>query len=117
MDSNRSNAVDSLADEKESVPPLNDSNDERIQGIRFVDYVDESQLDYVMSLVGRDLSEPYSSKYQKRVTWTEWNLTSVELILILFDMDQFETTVECGHLPRSETSFSHLGYHLYLCYC
>jgi len=31
-------------------------------GIRFVDYEDESQLDYVMSLVGRDLSEPYSSK-------------------------------------------------------
>lgn len=33
-----------------------------IGGIRFVDYVDESQLDHVMSLVGRDLSEPYSSK-------------------------------------------------------
>jgi hypothetical protein len=33
-----------------------------IPGIHFVDYVDESQLDYVMSLVGRDLSEPYSSK-------------------------------------------------------
>jgi hypothetical protein len=35
-------------------------NDE-IEGIRFVDYVNESQLDHVMSLVGRDLSEPYSS--------------------------------------------------------
>lgn len=35
---------------------------EDIPGIRFVDYVDESQLDHVMSLVGRDLSEPYSSE-------------------------------------------------------
>jgi hypothetical protein len=33
----------------------------RIDGIQFVDYADESQLDHVMSLVGRDLSEPYSS--------------------------------------------------------
>ena len=32
-------------------------------GIKFVDYHDESQLDHVMSLVGRDLSEPYSSTY------------------------------------------------------
>ena len=37
-------------------------DDELIAGIRFVDYVDESQLDHVMSLVGRDLSEPYSSE-------------------------------------------------------
>ena len=36
-------------------------NDE-IEGIVFVDYNDEAQLDSVMSLVGRDLSEPYSSK-------------------------------------------------------
>lgn len=35
--------------------------DDDISGIRFVDYVDESQLEHVMSLVGRDLSEPYSS--------------------------------------------------------
>lgn len=34
--------------------------DKEIEGIRFVDYANESQLDYVMSLVGRDLSEPYS---------------------------------------------------------
>ena len=34
-----------------------------IDGIKFVDYTDESQLDHVMSLVGRDLSEPYSSTY------------------------------------------------------
>lgn len=31
--------------------------------ISFVDYQDESQLDAVMALVGRDLSEPYSSKF------------------------------------------------------
>lgn len=37
-------------------------DDDEIPGIRFVDYVDESQLGYVMSLVGKDLSEPYSSK-------------------------------------------------------
>ena len=35
----------------------------RMDGITFVDYTDESQLDHVMSLVGRDLSEPYSSTY------------------------------------------------------
>jgi hypothetical protein len=34
----------------------------QIDGIRFEDYIDESQLDHVMSLVGQDLSEPYSSK-------------------------------------------------------
>jgi hypothetical protein len=39
----------------------NDSPD--IPGIKFVNYRDESQLDYVMNLVGRDLSEPYSSKF------------------------------------------------------
>jgi hypothetical protein len=44
-------------------PEADSSDDEVISGIRFVDYVDESQLDQVMSLVGRDLSEPYSSKY------------------------------------------------------
>lgn len=36
--------------------------DDEIEGIRFVDYTDESQLERVMSLVGRDLSEPYSSE-------------------------------------------------------
>jgi peptide alpha-N-acetyltransferase len=34
--------------------------DGEIPGVCFVDYRDESQLDDVMSLVGRDLSEPYS---------------------------------------------------------
>jgi hypothetical protein len=41
----------------------NDNDDyTTIEGIRFVDYVDESQLHHVMNLVGRDLSEPYSGK-------------------------------------------------------
>lgn len=34
--------------------------EDEIEGIEFVNYKDESQLDSVMSLVGRDLSEPYS---------------------------------------------------------
>jgi hypothetical protein len=38
-----------------------DNNLIQIDGIEFVDYQDESQLHHVMSLVGRDLSEPYSS--------------------------------------------------------
>ena len=33
-----------------------------IEGIEFVNYVNEEQLDDVMRLVGQDLSEPYSSK-------------------------------------------------------
>lgn len=50
------------------VPTLEDE----IEGIDFVDYQDENQLESVMSLVGRDLSEPYSSKtlfvlYQKGI--------------------------------------------------
>ena len=45
--------------------PLTSAVLESIPGIRFVDYRDESQLDYVMNLVGRDLSEPYSSEYMK----------------------------------------------------
>lgn len=53
----------SLQKDDSILPPGVDSDDEAIPGIRFVDYVDESQLDFVMSLVGRDLSEPYSSKY------------------------------------------------------
>jgi hypothetical protein len=38
--------------------PIED--DERIPGIKFVNYRDESQLESVMRLVGKDLSEPYS---------------------------------------------------------
>ena len=39
-----------------------DVDEEEIEGIEFVDYTDESQLEYVMDLVSRDLSEPYSSE-------------------------------------------------------
>ena len=45
-----------------SLELMNDGKDEEIEGIRFTDYMDESQLEHVMSLVGRDLSEPYSSE-------------------------------------------------------
>ena len=39
-----------------------------VEGIEFLDYKDESQLNDIMRLVGRDLSEPYSSKFcQDRV--------------------------------------------------
>jgi len=38
--------------------PIED--DEYIPGIKFVNYKDESQLESVMKLVGKDLSEPYS---------------------------------------------------------
>lgn len=33
-----------------------------MDGIDLINYVDESQLEDVMRLVGQDLSEPYSSK-------------------------------------------------------
>lgn len=39
------------------------SNLPSVEGIDLIDYVDESQLDDVMRLVGQDLSEPYSSEY------------------------------------------------------
>ncbi len=35
----------------------------KIEGIEFVNYRDESDLASVMRLVGKDLSEPYSSKW------------------------------------------------------
>ena len=44
---------------------VSDDEEEEIDGIEFVDYNDESQLEYVMDLVGRDLSEPYSSKHER----------------------------------------------------
>jgi hypothetical protein len=50
--STTTNTIDAQDDEDECT----------IEGIRFVDYVDESQLHHVMNLVGRDLSEPYSGK-------------------------------------------------------
>jgi len=54
----------SLEDAAGNIPPAteNDDSTDSIQGIRLVDYQDESQLEHVMSLVGRDLSEPYSSR-------------------------------------------------------
>lgn len=39
-------------------------DDEIIGGINFVNYKDESQIESVMRLVGRDLSEPYSGMYE-----------------------------------------------------
>jgi hypothetical protein len=59
------------------------STDEDIAGIRFVDYVDESQLEHVMSLVGRDLSEPYSSTFAKPCD--PWLLYPVSQNLVLPD--------------------------------
>ena len=50
-------------DDVKQQPQAFDGKDEEIAGIRFVDYKDESQLEHVMSLVGRDLSEPYSSEF------------------------------------------------------
>ena len=35
-----------------------------VDGIDLINYVDESQLEDVMRLVGQDLSEPYSSKWE-----------------------------------------------------
>jgi len=52
-----------MNDVKEHLQEPYDGKDEEIAGIRFVDYKDESQLEHVMSLVGRDLSEPYSSEF------------------------------------------------------
>ncbi|KAL3775778.1 hypothetical protein ACHAWO_003627 [Cyclotella atomus] len=40
---------------------MNRSNLPTVKGIKLIDYVDESQLEDVMRLVGQDLSEPYSS--------------------------------------------------------
>jgi len=47
-----------LGESEENTDQLDD--DEKISDIKFINYKDESQLDYVMTLVGRDLSEPYS---------------------------------------------------------
>jgi hypothetical protein len=38
-----------------------------IEGIEFVQYKDERQIDDIMKLVGRDLSEPYSSKRRLQI--------------------------------------------------
>lgn len=49
-----------------NVPDQGGDTSAKIEGIDFVDYRDESLLHSVMSLVGRDLSEPYSSKIDYR---------------------------------------------------
>ena len=41
---------------------LEADDETKIEGIDFVNYRDESDLASVMRLVGKDLSEPYSSK-------------------------------------------------------
>lgn len=56
--------------------PASAMADTEIPGIRFVDYKDESQLDSVMSLVGRDLSEPYSSKFSATTPCVKLRKTS-----------------------------------------
>ena len=57
-----------------------DGKDDEIDGIRFVDYEDESQLDRVMSLVGRDLSEPYSSEH---CTWFAHYIGSLRIAVCI----------------------------------
>ena len=60
------NIGNSVVDESiEKLEALNLEEEEginAIDGIKFVNYEDESRLDSVMRLVGRDLSEPYSGK-------------------------------------------------------
>jgi len=50
-----------LGESEENTDQL--EGDEKISDMKFTNYKDESQLDYVMTLVGRDLSEPYSSEF------------------------------------------------------
>lgn len=61
-----------------------------IEGIQFVDYVDEEQLDDVMRLVGQDLSEPYSGELAvyvmaARVGW--WDGGRLKLFLCMLCTD------------------------------
>jgi len=55
-----------------------------IEGIEFVDYRDESQIDSVMSLVGRDLSEPYSSKQSECQCAHSSRVSNLILVSILY---------------------------------
>ena len=61
------------AQEGSTSEPIDD--DMIIPGIKFINYRDESQIDSVMKLVGRDLSEPYSGEKVKQCTrqWYFWN--------------------------------------------
>jgi hypothetical protein len=52
-----------------------------IDGIEFVDYVDERQLEDVMRLVGQDLSEPYSGERRSPI------FHSIHLRLLNNDID------------------------------
>lgn len=53
-------APQSMPDPTEQQQQEDEEEGSSIEGIRFVDYKDESQLEDVMALVGKDLSEPYS---------------------------------------------------------
>jgi hypothetical protein len=71
--------VESAAEKLAQVAITSDDEDEdneSIEGIEFVDYMDESQLESVMELVGRDLSEPYSSKsiYRIKFNVLRWKI-------------------------------------------
>jgi hypothetical protein len=56
----------SVATTSRSIIPLLEEEDDgclQVEGIKFMNYTDESQLGDIMRLVGRDLSEPYSSEF------------------------------------------------------
>jgi hypothetical protein len=56
----------SVATTSRSIIPLLEEEDDGcllVEGIKFMNYTDESQLGDIMRLVGRDLSEPYSSEF------------------------------------------------------
>ena len=49
--------------QRSTATTMDENNLPSVEGIDLIDYVDESQLDDVMRLVGQDLSEPYSSEF------------------------------------------------------
>jgi hypothetical protein len=63
-----STVVDTLLDDRQLSTTFKSANlDEdddclHVKGIQFRNYTDESQLGDIMRLVGKDLSEPYSSE-------------------------------------------------------
>lgn len=58
--------------------------EDTIEGIEFIDYRDESQIDSVMSLVENDLSEPYSSTLFCTVCFGKSNDILFTQMLLLF---------------------------------
>ena len=80
-----------------------------VDGIDLINYVDESQLEDVMRLVGQDLSEPYSSKWEttscivftSRVTLqcTEPYLTSVLSFIRSIHLSIFSTQMAGAMYP------------------